>query len=97
MGPLSVSDIATHTSCRLPTITKTVYKMKDTGLVDINPHDKDGRILVVNLTTKGIETIEGVIEDTKSIFNKAYVGLTTEQLESLNTMLETIVKNLAND
>ncbi|SEG81654.1 MarR family winged helix-turn-helix transcriptional regulator [Marinobacterium lutimaris] len=93
-GISSISEIAEHAVAKLPTITKTIYRMKDDGLVDTAPSPDDGRVTQVTLTAKGQEAIISIEEATTKLFNQSFKGMTEAQLKRLNRMLETIFNNL---
>jgi len=93
-GDLSITEITTHAVSRLPTITKTVYKMQERGLVEINPHKEDGRVSIVNITQEGINTIESVIANTTRVFDTAFEDIPAEQLQQLNETLQKIFLNM---
>lgn len=97
MGPLSVSEISEHASCRMPTVTKTAYKMQEAELLDIRPHAEDGRVSIVSITPKGLDIINDLIDSTTKIFDSAFVGLSSEQLIELNSMLAIILANLSEE
>jgi DNA-binding MarR family transcriptional regulator len=94
-GALSITEVATHAAARLPTITKTVYKMQEKGLVDIKPRESDGRVSIVTITDVGLETIQSIIKNTVKVFDDAFDGFTKAQLDELNTQLQTIFSNLS--
>ncbi|WP_432697338.1 MarR family winged helix-turn-helix transcriptional regulator [Marinobacterium sp. YM272] len=93
-GMSSISEIAEHAVAKLPTITKTIYRMKDDGLVDTAPSPDDGRVTQVTLTAKGQEAIIDIEAATTKLFNQSFKGMTEAQLKRLNRMLETIFNNL---
>ncbi len=93
-GPLSMSDIANHAASRLPTITRTVYKMRENGLVEIKQQEKDARVTVVTITEKGEKTLEHIIQSTKRLFDNTYEGLSEGQLQMLNEVLKKLFDNM---
>lgn len=94
-GSLSISDIATHAVYKLPTITKTVYRMREQGLVIINSREDDQRVSMVTITEKGLEATEFVIINTSQVFESAFKDMTDSQLHNLNTSLKKIFLNLS--
>ena len=96
-GVLSISEIATHAVYRLPTITKTVYKMQENGFVTIKPNDDDRRVSMVTITDQGLETIESIITNTTDVFNNAFDGMTEAQLRNLTSSLQHIFSNLSEE
>ena len=96
-GALSISEIATHAVSRLPTITKTVYKMQEQGLASIKPHEKDGRVSMVTITELGLERVESVLANTTRVFDRAFEGMSEKQLNVLNDSLQQVFDNLEDD
>lgn len=93
-GPSSISAIATHAIAKLPTVTKTVYRMKAEGLVDTNVRSDDGRVTDVSITETGLETIRMIRGATDELFKQSFKGLTPAQLTRLNKLLQVIYHNL---
>ncbi|MCY0966259.1 MarR family winged helix-turn-helix transcriptional regulator [Parathalassolituus penaei] len=93
-GPSSISAIATHAIAKLPTVTKTVYRMKADGLVDTCVRSDDGRVTDVSITEAGLATIRNIHDTTEELFRQSFKGLTPVQLTRLNKLLETIYHNL---
>ena len=93
-GKISMSEIATHAVGRLPTITKSVYRMQEEGLVKVSQNTNDARVTNVSITKTGIEVISRVIESTSKTINRAFEGLEQSEVETLNNHLKTIFENL---
>jgi DNA-binding MarR family transcriptional regulator len=93
-GRSSISEIAEHAIAKLPTVTKTVYRMKSDGLVDTRPGSQDGRVTEVTLTQQGTEKMHEVEEAISGLFNQSFKGMTEAQLKRLNKMLAMIFNNL---
>lgn len=93
-GRLSMSDISTHTVAKLSTLTKIVYKMKGDGLVSVSLSNRDGRVTEVELTQLGEERLEEARKLTHPLVDKAYRGISPEEVRSLNLSLSKIFNNL---
>lgn len=93
-GHLNLTDLATHSVRKLSTITKTVYRMRDDGLVDVVPSDRDGRMTMVSLTEKGLDTIDDIIDGTQRFLGRVFDGLTDAQVSKLNGALEQLFESL---
>ncbi|BFM49853.1 MarR family winged helix-turn-helix transcriptional regulator [Marinomonas sp. THO17] len=93
-GVSSMSQIAEHAIAKLPTVTKTVYRMKNEGLLDTQVCDDDGRVTRVTLTDKGWEAVHNIEEATQSIFKQSFKGMTEAQIKRLNKLLEQLFHNL---
>lgn len=94
-GAISMSEIATHAVGRLPTITKSVYRMEEKGLVSIKQNENDGRVTMVTITELGIETINTVIENTSKTINRAFSDFNKSEVETINKLLKKMFDNLS--
>lgn len=94
-GTLSMTDLANHAVGRLPTITKSVYKLQDQGLVEVRPNKEDARVSMVSITNEGQSTIDEVIQNTERLFNIAFDDFTEKDLRNLNFNLKKIFANLS--
>jgi len=94
-GKLSMTEVAKHAVGRLPTITKSVYKMQERGWVEVKQSDDDGRVTMVNITEKGLETISDVIEKTSKTIDQAFDGLDHKEIDQFNHLLQKVFNNLS--
>ena len=93
-GTISMTEIAKHAVGRLPTITKTVYRMQEQGLISVTQNKNDGRVTMVAITKLGAKTINQVISDTSRIIDRAFEGLGKGEIDNLNQLLKRIFDNL---
>lgn len=94
-GELSMTKVAEHAVGRLPTITKSVYRTQEQGWVKVSTNKDDARIAMVKITTSGLDIIEGVIENTSKIIDRAFEGFDNAQTDQLNASLQKILNNLS--
>lgn len=94
-GDLSISELTEHAIAKMPTITKTVYRMRDEGLVEVNPSPTDGRVIIVSLSREGYRRVSVVREQTESLFKQAFHGLSDAQIERMNRLLSHIFSNIS--
>jgi DNA-binding MarR family transcriptional regulator len=59
-GPLSTNDLAATERVRPQSMTGTVRSLEDRGMVQRRPHPTDGRQVLIELTRKGIKTLENI-------------------------------------
>ncbi len=59
-GPLSTNDLAATERVRPQSMTGTVRSLEESGMVRRRPHPTDRRQMLVELTRKGIKTLEDV-------------------------------------
>ncbi len=93
-GALSVTDIAAHAVVKMPTITKSTYKLQTEGLVQIKTSDNDRRVSIVVLTEKGSKAVSDIINNTKKTFEHIYDGLSSNEIEQLNEVLQKLFINI---
>ncbi|MFC3608581.1 MarR family winged helix-turn-helix transcriptional regulator [Stutzerimonas tarimensis] len=93
-GESSISEISVHAIAKLSTVTKTVYRMKEDGLVETSQSSLDGRVTQVAITDKGQQVFHDMHEVTDELFHQSFEGLTEAQIRKLNQVLAKIFDNL---
>lgn len=96
-GTSSLSDVAEQAIAKLSTIAKTVRRMKAEGLVDTATARHDGRVTEVSLTAAGRDAIAASLGVTRPLFERSFQGMTPEQIQMLNQLLEGVFHNLWDD
>ncbi|MFT6045560.1 MAG: DNA-binding MarR family transcriptional regulator [Arenicella sp.] len=96
-GTISMTDVAKHAVGRLPTITKSVYRMQGQGLVKVKQSEKDGRVTMVSITPLGLDTIDEMIVSTSRIIDRAFEGLKKTETSQLNVLLQKVFNNISNE
>jgi DNA-binding MarR family transcriptional regulator len=96
-GTLTMSEVAKHAVGRLPTITKSIYRMQNQGFVTVKQSDNDGRVTMVSITDQGLDTINQVIENTTKTIDRAFDGLSKSETDNLNATLCKILENLSDN
>lgn len=94
-GTLSMTEIAEHAVGRLPTITKTVYRMQEQGYISLTQSETDARVTMVSISPEGLGIIDKGIENTSRIIDRAFDGLSQSQTDAMNEALKTIFENLS--
>lgn len=94
-GASSMSDIALHAVAKLSTVTKTVYRIKEEGLVETFTSPQDARVTMVSLTPAGQGAIERGQLATQHIVQRSFEGMTPGQVKRLNESLHAILDNLS--
>ncbi|MBR0724195.1 MarR family winged helix-turn-helix transcriptional regulator [Bradyrhizobium manausense] len=59
-GALSTNDLAAATKVRPQSMTNTVRSLEENGLVRRRPHPTDGRTVLIEMTRKGVKTLEDI-------------------------------------
>jgi DNA-binding MarR family transcriptional regulator len=93
-GALSVTDIAAHAVAKMPTITKSIYKLQIDELVEIKKCEKDGRVSIVVLTQTGQDAVSDIINGTKKTYEHIYDDLSVDEIEQLNATLKKLFLNI---
>lgn len=93
-GQLSMSEIAKHVVAKLPTITKTIYRMQDAGMVETRPGRFDARVTEVAITPLGEHRLEQGRDITSRNIENALHGFDDEEVRQLTGKLERIFKNM---
>ncbi|RTE65311.1 MarR family transcriptional regulator [Amphritea opalescens] len=93
-GTCSISQIANEAIAKVPTITKTIQRMKEDGLVETRVRHDDGRVTEVLMTQKGEEAIADIQAATHQLFRQSFKDMTEAQIKRLNKLLEQLFNNL---
>lgn len=94
-GKISMTEISKHAICRLPTITKAVYRMHELGLVEITQNTADKRVTMVANTEKGNQLMDAAVEKTSRVIDRAFEGVTKQEIETVNKLLQKIFDNIS--
>jgi len=93
-GGLTQLELAKITHLTAPTVSVTLQKMEQNGLITRTPDPKDMRQIRVSLTEQGRElhqVVFGIIRETEK---NALDGITPEEQELLNRLLGRMKNNL---
>lgn len=96
-GSLSISEISTHAAIRLSTVTRCVYLMQERGWLSVRRSPTDARVTEARVTAAGQELIERMIARTSRVFNRAFRGVSAQELVEANDLLQRINHNLLDD
>ena len=83
---LSIQDLTERTVSLQPNITRMVAELEGAGLV-MRKSGTDRRIVMVQLTPKGVEIVEGIQKPLYEFHLTQYKNLTREELYLLNDLL----------
>lgn len=90
----SVSEIAAHAIEKLPTMTKIIQRMEIDGLVRRQPRAGKERVMEVVLTDQGQLAGDDAWQSAVKLYEQAFAGLSTEEIERLTALLERVAENL---
>ncbi len=90
----SMSDLAAQASANLSTMTKTVYRLQEQGLVSTSTSLNDARVTNVRMTETGQAALRQSEEKTAHLVERGLQGFNLAQLKKLNLQLEKLLANL---
>ena len=93
-GELSQRELAEMTHLKAPSIRAIIKKMEDEGLVMRQSNPDDRREIRVSLTPKGKEVDGSIVETLKSTDEAGLNGLSSDEIETLMSLLCRIRDNL---
>jgi DNA-binding MarR family transcriptional regulator len=77
-GALSTNDLAAAERVRPQSMTITVRALENDDLVERRPHPTDGRTVLIQLTRKGIKTLESIFAVREDWLNSVMLEKLTE-------------------
>ena len=90
----SVSEIASHVIEKLPTMTKIIQRMEADDLVRRQPRPGRERVMEVVLTEQGEVAGNRAWESASTLYDQAFAGMTTGEIDQLTALLERVAENL---
>lgn len=93
-SPSSVSEIAERAVIRLSTMTRVVQRLEKRGLVTVSRRAADARVTDVYITAAGEKIVKQVRSVASRIYQTAFKDIDAAQIETLNTLLLRVFKNL---
>lgn len=97
LGPASVTTLADHAVIKLPTMTKTVGRMENDGLVTTAEDARDRRVTIVTATKAGSKATHAVRQQASRLFRNAFSDISGNEAQALVVVLRKVYANLAND
>lgn len=91
---MAVSDIAQQANTKLSTMTKAVQRMEASGLVSLQPSERDRRVTEVMLTQTGADSVPIAEQTAQHVFNRAFAGFDPDRLRLLSDLLGDLAENL---
>lgn len=87
---LPTLEIASRMITRAPNITRLIDKLVQKKLVSRCDHDRDRRVVVVKITPKGLELVNGISANVDDLDAKGLAALTKAQVETLIGILDAV-------
>lgn len=92
-GPLSQKDLADAVHRRPATITRSIDKMVEQGLVERRPSEADRRVNVVAIMPAARELLSTIEPQAVALANRTQGDLTDEELAQLLSLLDRVYAN----
>lgn len=93
-GPLTMGDLASFLHVRPPTASKTVSRLTDLGLIERMEEHRDGRVVRVKLTGKGLSKAQEIDRICAELEIELLAGFDLKDRKKLRKLLQRVVCNL---
>lgn len=93
-GPRTQVQLAIASGCEPPTITGSVRKLEDAGLITRRPSPTDGRVTIVELSERGHEVMPALKAAWVQLADTTVAGLETSSAEQLRATLADLAHSL---
>jgi len=87
---LPTLEIASRMITRAPNITRLIDKLVQKKLVSRCDHDRDRRVVVVKLTPKGLDLVNGITTTVNDLDARGLANLSKTQVETLIEILDAV-------
>jgi DNA-binding MarR family transcriptional regulator len=87
---LPTLEIASRMITRAPNITRLIDKLVDKKLVSRCDHDRDRRVVVVQLSSKGQSLLHGISDSVNDLDAKGLAALSKAQVQTLIEILDAV-------
>lgn len=87
-------EISQYLNVEAPTVTRTLARLEDMGLVERNISANDKREKRISLTGRAKEIFSQCMEASDELEKEALEGISPDELELFNAVLEKMMRNL---
>lgn len=87
---LPTLEIASRMITRAPNITRLIDKLVHKKLVSRCDHDRDRRVVVVKLSSKGLDLVNGISATVDSLDAKGLAALSKAEVDTLIDLLDAV-------
>ena len=94
-NPSSVSELARRSVSKLPTVTRMLTRMEDLGLIRRRVLSGDRRIVEIFITPKAKKALVTVQSIGRSVYERAFEGISEKEISQFTDKLKTIRENLS--
>jgi DNA-binding MarR family transcriptional regulator len=89
-GPRRITELAASEALAQPTVTQLVDKLEKRGLVTRGRSEDDGRVVMVEISARGSEELEGLRAEIRANMREALASLPDAELTDLAHAAETL-------
>ena len=93
---LSKAELATHLSFEPASLTRSLDRLVDRGIIERKTDEQDKRFVRLQLTSTGDKLVKQYKQQVRKVWRAAFSGLSDESIENFRSVLETIITNLDN-
>ena len=93
----SLAELQSALGLTQPSVTRIVQKLRDDGLVDVVRQGADGRVIHINLTTRGLESRTQALKGRESAILPLIAALDQQQHQAVQTLIERALTVLTPD
>lgn len=86
-GPIRLGELAAREGVTAPTMTRTVAKLEDTGLLERAENPQDGRSFRLSITGRGRALLESLRTESDAALTSAILCLSSTEHAALRTVL----------
>lgn len=94
---LSVRDVASLSEMDKALVSRAVAKLVKRGFVNSQPHANDGRLVVLSLTTAGLEQYNQILPKARKRQERLYCVLDLQEREAIDSILQKLTRFLQTD
>lgn len=96
-GTLTINEIAELTAMEQPTVSRVVTRLVEDGLVSRRASSRDSRFMEITLTEQGHGAFDEIYPIAQQHQDAALQGLSAAEIDTLQTLLLRIQKNIDAD
>lgn len=93
-SPCSVGDLARRSVTKMPTLTRTLIRMEEEGLIVRSSPEDDRRFVDVTMTPKAVKMLREVKKIGQRVFERALGGCGAKEVETVTNVLKRLRENL---
>lgn len=92
-GQITQQDLLEEQDIAPATLSEFLGKLEHKGYITRKKSESDRRVWVIELTETGVAVARSFIEEDHAFAKKAFSGMTSEEKQQLNDLLEDVIDN----